>query len=216
MLELRNIFKGSGGTSVSVADMDFLQNSKKIIRTTGISKVNILTRDELLGSFIELLVNHAELIESCSLLIVVNQTKPFELPQVSNFILEHIGCKHNIECIDVNLGCTGFVYATTLADRLLHNNAECLILTGDAISSELEIDDFVNRPLFGDAAFLTHFIKINDNVNHLNLNVFNGSKSLYFNKHNSHFLNSAGFHMNGIEVFNFGIHKVSRVIKDFN
>jgi 3-oxoacyl-[acyl-carrier-protein] synthase III len=216
MLKLNSIKKGYGGTQVSVEDMSFLSNTKKIIRTTGIQQINVLRRDELLSAFIELVDNNQHLFKDIKLFIVVNQTKPFELPQVSNFLLENIGCQENIECIDLSLGCTGYVYATTLADRLLNVHEECIILTGDAISSEINTIDTVNKPLFGDAPFLSLFTKVDNNTNYTNFNLFEGAQDLYLNNRNSEHLPTNGFYMNGISIFNFGLHRVTNIIEKFS
>jgi len=215
MLEILDIIKGNGGRTHQVCDMSFLKNPTKIVKTTGIESVNILTRDELLTSFIDLIDDNLSLLDSCELLIVVNQTKPFELPQVSNFILEKVGYKGQMECIDLTLGCTGFVYATTLADRLLAKGENCIILTGDAISTQIDVDDSVNRPLFGDQTFLTYFKKNSDLVHHLNTNLFKGSHNLYLNGNDSTHLEESGFKMNGMEIFNFGLHEVTNAIKSY-
>jgi len=92
--------------------------------------------------------------ESIDLLIVVTQNPDYKLPNVAPLLQTSLGLSTNLASFDVNLGCSGFVYALSIAKGLMvmNNYQHGLIITSDPYSKILSHDDRVTFPLFGDAA----------------------------------------------------------------
>lgn len=92
--------------------------------------------------------------DSIDLLIVVTQNPDYKLPNVAPLLQTSLGMRNNLAGFDINLGCSGFVYALAAAKGLM---ASCrfqrtLIITSDPYSKVTAPDDRTTVPLFGDAA----------------------------------------------------------------
>ena len=74
---------------------------------------------------------------------------------------------NKIPCVDVNIGCSGFVYSLCLAKSLIETNvAKCiLITTSDTYSKFIDIKDTHVSSIFGDAAASCILEKTNQKKN---------------------------------------------------
>ena len=55
-------------------------------------------------------------------ILFVTQTSPFKLPSASCLILHKIGLPNDIFVTDINMGCSGFIYALKLSESLVNIN----------------------------------------------------------------------------------------------
>jgi len=92
--------------------------------------------------------------ESIELLITVTQNPDYKLPNVSPLLQHSLGFSTGLAAFDINLGCSGFVYALAVAKAFMGTNGyqRGLIVTSDPYSKILSPDDRATFPLFGDAA----------------------------------------------------------------
>lgn len=98
---------------------------------------------------------------SVDLLVFVSQDADYNLPATACVLQKHLGLSTTCAAFDVNLGCSGFVYGSWIAARLLSGIAaepgrgRALVLCGDTSSRHLRPDDRSTLPLFGDAGSAT-------------------------------------------------------------
>lgn len=97
---------------------------------------------------------HANLFD---FLIVVTQTPDFLLPGISSFVHKSLGMRGNSGAIDVNQGCSGYIYGLSLAKGLIDSGiaSNVLLVTSDTYSKLLNPGDKSVRTLFGDGATAT-------------------------------------------------------------
>ncbi|WP_029010445.1 3-oxoacyl-ACP synthase III family protein [Azospirillum halopraeferens] len=99
--------------------------------------------------------------ESVDVLVFVSQDADYNLPATACVMQNRLGLSTAAACFDVNLGCSGFVYGTWIAARLLSGivaepgRGRALVLCGDTSSRHLRPDDRATLPLFGDAGSAT-------------------------------------------------------------
>lgn len=98
-------------------------------------------------------VNPAEI----DFLIFCTQASDYILPTSACLLQARLGLGRNIGALDVNLGCSGFVYCLSLAAGLISAGAAStvLILTADTYSKYIHAKDKSVRTLFGDGAAAT-------------------------------------------------------------
>lgn len=98
---------------------------------------------------------------SIDVLVFVSQDADYNLPATACVLQKHLGLSTAAAAFDVNLGCSGFVYGTWIAARLLSGivpepgRGRALVLCGDTSTRHLRPDDRATRPLFGDAGSAT-------------------------------------------------------------
>lgn len=88
-----------------------------------------------------------------NILIFVTQTPDHIMPSNSSLLHGILNLGSNTECFDINLGCSGFAYALSVASRMLQAcgcQDRALICLGDA-SSISSAQDPSTYPLMGDA-----------------------------------------------------------------
>jgi len=134
----------------------------KIISKIGIVERHIAGPDETAA---DMAVKAAEkLISEYSIdkskidyVILVTQSPDYFLPTTACLIQDRLGLPTSIGAIDVNLGCSGFIFGLSLAKGLvLGEMAEnVLVLTSETYSKHIHPKDKGNRTIFGDAAAAT-------------------------------------------------------------
>lgn len=89
--------------------------------------------------------------------ILCTQAPDYILPTTACLLQDRLGIPTSAGALDVNLGCSGFVYSLSLAKGLVETGAaRCvLILTADTYSKYIHPLDKSVRTLFGDGAAAT-------------------------------------------------------------
>ena len=138
------------------------KNIDAIIQTTGVSHVRIA--DEHATASDLCFVAAQELLNTVSLdksaidgLVFVSQTRDYILPQTSHVLQSRLGLNETTFCIDIPLGCSGYVHGILQAALLL-NSTSCqniMVLAGDTTSKMINPKDKSVRMLFGDAGSAT-------------------------------------------------------------
>ncbi|MFZ2406730.1 MAG: ketoacyl-ACP synthase III [Methylobacter sp.] len=92
--------------------------------------------------------------EEIDLLILVTQSPDYVLPSSACILQDRLGLSKNCMAFDVNLGCSGFVYALSIAGGLIESGVarKGLILCADTYSKYIEKNDRTCRPIFSDGA----------------------------------------------------------------
>jgi 3-oxoacyl-[acyl-carrier-protein] synthase-3 len=89
--------------------------------------------------------------------ILCTQAPDYILPTSACILQDRLGIPTSAGAIDINLGCSGFVYSLSVAKGLIETGAaRCvLLLTADTYSKYIHPNDKSVRTLFGDAACAT-------------------------------------------------------------
>ena len=133
-----------------------------IIQTTGVSHVRIAGKDTTASDLC--FVAAQELLNTLQLdkstiggLIFVSQTADYILPQTSHVLQSRLGLNEVTFCIDIPLGCSGYVHGILQAALLLTSTSceNILVLAGDTTSKLINPKDRSVRMLFGDAGSAT-------------------------------------------------------------
>jgi 3-oxoacyl-[acyl-carrier-protein] synthase-3 len=136
--------------------------AEKIYEKTGIRERRIAAPDETAA---DLAARAAEKLfesgdcsrESIDFLILCTQAPDFILPTTACILQDRLGLRRDIGAIDINLGCSGFVYGLSVAAGLIAAGAasRVLLLTADTYSKYIHDRDKTVRTLFGDGAAAT-------------------------------------------------------------
>lgn len=94
---------------------------------------------------------------SVVVLIYISQDSDYALPATACLMQTRLGLPMTAACLDISLGCSGYVYGIWIASQLLNSSdaKRALVLCGDTSSRHLMPDDRGTLPLFGDAGAAT-------------------------------------------------------------
>lgn len=93
-------------------------------------------------------------------IILCTQAPDYILPTTACILQDRLGISRSAGALDINLGCSGYVYGLSLAKGLIESgSAQCvLLLTADTYSKYIHPLDKSVRTLFGDGATATVII----------------------------------------------------------
>lgn len=92
--------------------------------------------------------------EQIDLLILVTQSPDYVLPTSACILQDRLHLSKACMAFDINLGCSGFVYALSIAGGLIESGVarKGLVLCSDTYSKYIEKNDRICRPIFSDGA----------------------------------------------------------------
>jgi 3-oxoacyl-[acyl-carrier-protein] synthase-3 len=136
--------------------------AEKILEKTGIRERRIAAPDETASDLAfaaarKLFASGAASPDEVDFLIFCTQASDYVLPTTACLLQSRLDLPRHIGAIDVNLGCSGFVYCLSLGAGLIASGAasRILILTADTYSKYIHELDKSVRTLFGDGAAAT-------------------------------------------------------------
>lgn len=90
---------------------------------------------------------------SIDVLLFLSQTGDYKIPITAGLIQERLGLSKDTACMDISLGCSGFIYGLTSAFSYAMNSdiKKVLLLVGESNSKVHCRKDSSAWPLFGDA-----------------------------------------------------------------
>lgn len=134
-------------------------NAEKISQKIGvecrhISDANQTASDLATEAAKKLLLQFPHLKREIDYVLFCSQSPDYFLPTTACLIQNKLELNNSIGAIDINQGCSGFVYALSIAKGLICGSiAKCvLILTGDTYTKYIHEKDFKNQTIFGDGA----------------------------------------------------------------
>jgi 3-oxoacyl-[acyl-carrier-protein] synthase-3 len=134
----------------------------KIADKTGIhnryvSGENEFSSDLGLGAAKRLLEEQGIDVEQLDYLIFVTQSPDFALPTTACLVHEGLGMKRSAGAIDLNMGCSGYIYGLGMAQALVSSGQanNVLLVTSDTYTKYLNVTDKSVRTIFGDGATAT-------------------------------------------------------------
>lgn len=189
----------------------------KTINVTGINKryKSSLNEDVISLSFksAQKVINK-KIKKKIGFLLFVTQTSPFKFPSISCILQHKLGLPKNIFAVDINMGCSGYIYALKLAESLknLDNKKKYgLIICSDTYTKYISKNNKSCRPIFSDASTTT-LLKISkrNQIQDFDFGVDgSGFKNLYLKE------NSQNMFMDGPKVAIFTIKEIPKFIEKF-
>ena len=153
--------------------LDLPDNQKnKIIKKIGINKKTRAFDDE---TAIDLGIKAANKLKKCKyfnkidFILYCTQSPEYFLPSGSALIQKKLFPSKNVGSLDINQGCSGYVYSLLVAKSLIENDlAKCiLIITSDTYSKFIHKNDYSNKSIFGDGASASIVISEKSKDNYL-------------------------------------------------
>lgn len=171
-------------------------------------------------------------------IIFCAQGADYITPSTACVLQERLGIPGHAGSLDINQGCTGFIYGLSVANGLVStgNAANVLLLTSVNISELIHPEDRSNRAIFGDGAAAT-LISTNNEMQGSMIGDFvfgtdgrgfdaiiikhGGARYPCYKYPSEDYVDEAGnirndrnFYMNGAAVFNFSVEKVPPMIDE--
>jgi len=197
---------------------------KKIIDKTGIEKIWYTDKSQTaldLGFEASKKVLKKINKKTIDTLIYVTQSPEYFLPTTACILQYKLRLNNNVKSFDINLGCSGFVYALFVASSLVQNNMgkNILIVCADTYTKYIESSDRTNKTIFSDGASATlvskskkkyfgNFLMGTDGSGYKDLIVEKGASRDGFQD-----ANKARLFMNGSKIFMFTIANIPQNIK---
>ena len=168
------------------------------------------------------------------LLIFVSQSRDYLIPSTSAILQDRLHLPKTCLTLDINLGCSGYVYGLSVISSLMKSTGikKSLMLVGDISTVTSAYRDKSTYPLFGDAGTATalelkpgfapmQFNLQTDGSGHEAIIIYDGGnrnltskKSFNVKKYGEGiYRNRLQTALNGIEVFNFSLREVVPNIK---
>lgn len=173
--------------------------------------------------------------QEVSVLIFVTQTPDYITPSTSNILQDKLQLPAGCIALDINLGCSGYVYGIAVAASLLTTlgNGKALVLTGDISTATISNKDKSTIPIFSDAGSATA-LELSDRSKELFFNLKGNGKgydaiiiphggyrypvtpeSLEYEQIGEGIIrNKTHLILNGIDVFNFSVNEVPRNVEE--
>jgi 3-oxoacyl-[acyl-carrier-protein] synthase-3 len=141
----------------------------KILEKTGIKERRIAGDAQTAGDMayeaaVNLFAQGQIAAQDVDFIILCTQAPDYVLPTTACVLQDRLGVSRQAGALDINLGCSGFVYGLSLAKGLIETGAaRCvLLLTADTYSKYINPMDKSVRTLFGDAAAATAIVATED------------------------------------------------------
>lgn len=134
-------------------DMDFLEN-KIGIKERRAAGSDETTSDLAVKAGQKLIQKHNLDPEEIDLIIVCTQNPDYRIPGTAGIVQYRLGIPTSSIGFDINLGCSGFVYALMIAGSLIKSGVakKSLIIMADVYTKIIDYTDRATAGLFGDAA----------------------------------------------------------------
>lgn len=204
-------------------------NAEKVANKIGISERHISAENETALDMAyqaasKLIENHPDVKEKVDFILLCTQSPDYKLPASACLLQHRLGLPTSIGALDLNLGCSGWVYGLSLAKGLIFGKIaqNVLLITSETISKYIHPQDKGNKSLFGDGAAATlisiegkarigEFVLGTDGRGEKNLIVKTGGSRFPYRlcqetiDDNGYILSSDHLYMNGPEIFNFSL-----------
>ena len=135
---------------------------EKIASKTGINTRHIAGENEFVSDLTtkaaqRLFAKHEIDPQSIDFVILCTQSPDYALPTTACIVQNKLGIPSTAGALDINLGCSGFIYGLGIAKGLIETGqaSNVLLLTGDTYSKYLHPEDKNVRTIFGDGAAAT-------------------------------------------------------------
>ena len=204
--------------------------TKKILEKVGVSVRNIADKKTFSN---DLAFKSASKIikqinrKKIDYLINCTQTPEYLIPTNACILQKKLKLNNNIGALDINLGCSGFIYLLSLAKGLISSkiSKNILLITTDTYSKLIDPQDLSTKLIFSDAA-TTSLVSENKTTNSFEILNFefgtDGSGSRDFicddfgtKNLSNKFVKQPKINMNGTKIFEFTLNTIPSFISNF-
>ena len=149
-------------TNDQLAEEFGMWHGNQIFEKTGVAVRHVSARDECASDLAVAAAN--KLFESgvCAseeidFLVLVTQMPDYFMPTTACLVQNRLGLRTTCGAIDINLGCSGFIYGLAIAKSLVEAAvaSTVLLITSDTYTKWINPKDRSTRTLFGDGAAAT-------------------------------------------------------------
>jgi 3-oxoacyl-[acyl-carrier-protein] synthase-3 len=217
-------------------------SANKIFEKTGILERRIADEKQTAGDMAfeaasSLFKQGLVTADDVDFVILCTQAPDYILPTTACILQSRLGIRKKSGAIDINLGCSGYVYGLSVAKGLIETGAaKCiLLLTADTYSKYIHPMDKSVRTLFGDAATATAIIAEDEEAESIGPFVFgtdgNGADNLIVKAgmfrmpysedtavdkvdNSGNVRSENNLYMNGAEVLAFSLKEVPKAADD--
>jgi len=213
-----------------------------LTRLTGVKTRYVAGSDETAADLAfraatKLFAEHGISPDDIDHLLFCTQGTDYITPSTSCLLQERLGIAETAGTLDINQGCTGYIYGLSIANGLIAtgNARNVLLLTSVTISQKIHPADKSNRAIFGDGAAaslisvsenentgLGHFIFGTDGKGYDAIIIKHGGARFPthvfpardYTDANGNIRNDRNFYMNGAAVFTFSVEKTPKMIRE--
>ncbi len=127
------------------------------IRNRYVAPKGVCGSDLALAAAEELFAAHPDRRAEVDIHIHCTQSPDYFLPTTACLLHEKLGLKKECASFDINLGCSQYIYALSVADAMLSAGMGrlALVTTGDTMSQTIHPKDRALAPILGDAGSAT-------------------------------------------------------------
>lgn len=149
-------------------------------------------------------------------LIFVTQSNSKILPADGQRIRSICGLPDSVFVLDINMGCSGFIYGLAVANSFIQSSSfkQIIVVAGDTYRNNINTEDRSTFLLFSDAVSAT-LVESKESSQILGFD-FGGDginfEDIYLAKENSRDSSSLDFYMNGGKVFQFTQNSIPKSI----
>jgi len=214
----------------------------KIYDKTGIAnryiaEDNVTAVDLAISAGKHFFTKHSNDKNKIDYLIFCTQSPDYFLPTSACIIQNALGLNSNLGAIDVNQGCSGFVYSLSLAKGLIETSqaTNVLIITSETYSKYINKKDKSVRTLFGDGAacsLISNLESRNEQIskvthgtdgsgaNHLivphgaHRHPLDESSNVLFEDKSSNLRSPSDLYMNGNAIYTFTMKKIPIIFNE--
>ena len=154
---------------------------------------------------------------SIDAIIVVTQTPDYPLPATACLLQHRLNFKTNTLALDINLGCSGYIYGLSVINGLMQTGGlkRALLVCGDLTSRMIAPGDRALRPLFGDAVAVTALEYDAGPTLHIDLGTDgSGAPYLISKTGGMHEPGTPQLFMDGVQVMAFSLKRVAPSIQE--
>lgn len=213
-------------------------NAEKVAKKTGIKERHIAAEGETSADMAymaasKLFERNSQLKKTVDFILFCTQTPDYRMPASACLLQRRLGLPTTIGAVDIDLGCSGFIYGLALAKGLVTGGIahQVLFLTADTLTKHIHPRDKGNKSILGDAASATvissegiakigNFVLGTDGNGEeiINIKIGGTRQPLPINDEviddNGHIKSSDYFYMDGPEVFNFTLDSVPPLLDE--
>lgn len=208
-----------------VKEMELDWSADDIYQKTGIKQRHIsgdmCASDLGYEATLELFSKNEGLKEKIDYVLFVSQSSDYVLPATACILQDRLGLSRECGAVDLNQGCSGFVYGLSLAKGLIAGGvaSNILLITSETYTKYIEPRDKTTRTIFGDGAAATWIRECNDNKGKINSFVLGtdgrGKNNLIVPNSGARIDKDSNnnLFMDGPEIFQFTLMSVPRMVR---
>jgi len=171
--------------------------------------------------------------DDIDVLLFVSQCSDYRIPATAPLLQNRLGLSKSTACLDITLGCSGFVYAlsTAFAYASMEGVRRVLLLDGETFSKIVNRRDKVDWPLYGDAGTATliekgdfadaTFLLMSDGAGEEAVKISAGMRNpitpeslVEREREEGNIRTDLEVYMDGMDVFNFAMSVVPKSVKE--